>query len=142
MKNKFLIPIVVVVATVLLAACGDQATNQQTVKPVDKESTSDCLTGTEKTVVGLKYKITGTENHTIQGKSMDLCCWQTGESQKIKKICTDRTTSPVGYTVGVLMEKNNNIGDFIKTMERYQKNGKSCQQFFNADGSTQAENCQ
>lgn len=108
----------------------------------EKETGEGCLTGTEKTVVGRTYTITGTETYTIQGKSFDLCCWEVGESSQKKKICGDSLTSPVSYTNGILFETEKNTGEFFKTMERYQKDGKSCQQLFDAKGTVGAENCQ
>lgn len=103
----------------------------------------ECLAGTSKTVVGKNYVRTGVETHVIQGKSFDLCCWETDNpTRKTKsKICGDYAPSPVGYSYGILWEADEATGALHKTMEKYQKDGKSCQQFFDAKGNPEAEHC-
>lgn len=147
MKKITLVLPIAVIATLLLSGCALKKENSSLEKNSQEatsqnESGASCLVGTEKTVVGLKYTIIGTETYNIQGQSMDLCCWEVGEAQKKKKICSDRTTSPVGYSFGILWETDKNAGDYYKSMERYQEDGKSCQQFYNVDGTTGPKNCQ
>lgn len=134
-----------IIAGVMASGCAQKSDG---VSP-DKEgasktgTASECAAGTTKTVVGKEYVRTGTETHTIQGTSMDLCCWEFENSYKTKnKICCDSATSPVGYSNGILWETARNASELTKTMERYQKDGKSCQQFFDAKGNMETEHCE
>ncbi len=122
----------------------DTVTNQQAAETEtgNKETGVGCVAGTSKTVAGLKHTRTGMENHSIQGKSMDLCCWEQETSVGKRKLCVDSNETPVGYTYGIMWETPKSTGKTNKTMERYQKDGKSCQQFYNADGTAGPESCQ
>lgn len=154
--NKKLLKSIGILAMVLLAGIslsgcngkvlekesGTAAPKEQKEETVGKETGGGCLAGTEKTVVGRKYTTTGTETYTIQGKSMDLCCWEIGEGQQKKKICVDSTLSPVGYDNGILWETDKGRGTVHKSMETYREGSKVCQQFYNADGTTGPLNCQ
>ena len=101
-----------------------------------------CQAGFSKTTAGKKYLRTGTETQTLQGKSMELCCWETeSQSGRKSKICCDSALYPVGYANGILFEIDKDTGELHKTLERYQKDGKSCQQLFNSDGTKGPEHC-
>lgn len=150
MSKKMLMPIVILILAavavgVFFATRGNKSSKNEsgaTPENATEEAVVGCVAGTSKTVVGKKYTRTGTENYSLQGKSMALCCWEFGDEQQKKKLCEDRNESPVGYSYGVLWETDKATGELNKTMERYQKDGKSCQQFYNADGTTGPESCQ
>jgi hypothetical protein len=100
-----------------------------------------CPAGFSKTTAGKKYLRTGTENQTLQGKSMELCCWETdGQAGRKSKICCDSNLYPVGYSNGILFEMDK-TGAWHMTMETYQKDGKKCQQQYNSDGTKGPEHC-
>jgi len=107
----------------------------------EEKTVSGCVAGRTKTVLGREYTITGTETHTIQGKSFDLCCWKVGEGKDEKKICADSATMPVGYDNGIFWELDEETGKVYKATERYLKEGKRCQQLYNADGTLGPEHC-
>jgi len=155
MDKKLLIPIGVLV--VAGAVAGVYLTTREGKAPEEKsfpditekkeETTSrtetemGCVVGRTKTVLGREYTITGTETHTIQGKSFDLCCWKVGEGKDEKKICADSATMPVGYDNGIFWELDEGTGKVYKATERYLKEGKRCQQLYNADGTLGPEHC-
>ena len=159
MDKKLLIPIGVLVvvgalAGVYLATRGggapeksSPAVTEKVVTEKKEETTSrtetevGCVAGRTKTVLGREYTITGTETHTIQGKSFDLCCWKVGEGKDEKKICADSATMPVGYDNGIFWELDEGTGKVYKATERYLKEGKRCQQLYNADGTLGPEHC-
>jgi hypothetical protein len=153
MKKNLLIPVVavglIVVVGIYLSSQGSKQTQspsetdkqEQSVKKDTDTNKAVCTAGTTKTVVGLKYQVTGQETYTIQGKSYDLCCWETGEGTRLKKICNDLESGPVGYNYGVLFENNKNTGSLYKSMETYRDGNNVCQQFYEADGSTGPLNC-
>jgi hypothetical protein len=142
--------VLAVAISLVLSGCGQKEAEQktadqksQTSSTGEKTAGTDCSAGFSKTVAGMKYQRTGTESQTIQGKTMDLCCWDkvNDQGQKEKKICCDRNESPVGYTNGILWEIEKGTGNIVKAMETYQKDGKSCQQHYEKDGSLGPESC-
>jgi hypothetical protein len=154
MKKNLLIPVVAVVGLVVVVGIylvsqgskqtqpsSETVTREQTTKKDTITNKAGCTVGTTKTVVGLKYQVTGQETYTIQGKSYDLCCWETGEGTRQKKICSDIESGPVGYNYGVLFENNKNTGSLYKSMETYRDGNNVCQQFYEADGSAGPLNC-
>lgn len=145
MKKKIIQIGILSLGVIFLAGCGQKAADQksETSSAGEKATGTDCSAGFAKTVVGMKYQRTGTESHTIKGTTMDLCCWDrlSDQGQKEKKICGDRNESPVGYTSGILWEIEKGTGNAIKAMETYSKDGKSCQQHYEKDGSAGPESC-
>jgi hypothetical protein len=141
---------VLIWAGVLLAGCGagkpgytaTPATQIQATETPVKASTAACTAGATKTILGRTYTISGSETYTIHGQSYDLCCWQVGEGQKLRKICDNRIESPIGYDYGVLFEVNPKTGGLFKSMETYRDGTHSCQQFYDVDGAAGALNCQ
>jgi len=140
---------VLVIWVVLLSECAQESEkNSEAVSSQEKKVETGkidtglvCLAGTEKTVVGRKYVRTGVETHAIRGRSMVLCCWEIGEGRNKKKICDDDVSTPVGYAWGILWETDKDTGQFYKSMERYQKDGKNCQQTFGVEGDPGPEHC-
>ncbi len=117
------------------------APQEQTGNAEVQTAQSGCSAGFSKTVVGLTYTVVGSETHTIKGQTYDLCCWATGEGTRKKKICSDRTTSPVGYDNGVVFENDDKSGQYIKTMETYREGNTICQQYYESDGTPGSLNC-
>jgi hypothetical protein len=142
--------VLVVAISLTFSGCDKKPTEQkaaeqksETASDSEKSTGTDCSAGFLKTVAGMKYQRTGTESQVIQGKTMNLCCWDkvNDQGQKEKKICGDRNESPVGYTSGILWEMEKGTGNAVKAMETYQKEGKSCQQHYEKDGSLGPESC-
>lgn len=137
--------VLAVAVSISLSGCAKKAAEQksETSSAGEKATGTDCSAGFTKTVVGMKYQRTGNESQTIQEKTINLCCWDkvNDQGQKEKKICGDRNESPIGYASGILWEIEKGTGDAVKTMETYPKDGKSCQQHYNKDGSAGPESC-
>lgn len=134
-----------IAASLALSGCGKKVAEQKSEASAasKKVAKNDCSAGFSKTVMNMKYQRTGTESQTIQGKTLNLCCWNkmNDQGQPERKICSDRNESPIGYATGILWEIEKGTGNAIKTMETYQKDGKSCQQQYNKDGSLGPESC-
>lgn len=148
MKKQFII-LAMGAAILVLAGCGnsgsqnDAAKKAETSSAGEKATGTDCSAGFSKTVAGMKYQRAGIEAQTIQGKTINLCCWDkvNDQGQKEKKICGDRNESPVGYATGILWEIEKGTGNAVKAMETYQKDEKSCQQHYEKNGSLGPESC-
>jgi hypothetical protein len=134
-----------VAASLTLSGCGKKTTEQKSEAPAasKKSAAFDCSAGFSKMVMNMKYQRTGKESQTIQGRTFNLCCWNklSDQGQPEKKICGDQIESPLGYKTGILWEIEKETGNAVKTMETYQKDGKSCQQDYNKDGSLGSESC-
>lgn len=137
---------VLAVGFVLMGGCTEKSEGSGVAVSQEQKAGagSECVAGTSKTVVGRSYLRTGIETHTIEGKSFNLCCWEVeNPTRKTKnKICGDDASTPVGYSNGILWETDGDTGGVYKSMERYQKDGKSCQQFFDLKGNLEAEHCE
>jgi hypothetical protein len=137
--------VLAVAVSLTLSGCGPKPAGpaSETATSGEKAAGTDCSAGFTKTVAGMKYQRIGTESQTIQGKTLNLCCWNkvNDQGQAEKKICSDRSESPVGYATGILWEIEKGTGKAIKALETYQKDGKSCQQHYEKDGSLGPESC-
>lgn len=145
MKLKLFLPTLTLITVLLLTGCGGQPTGPAGEDQTTGNKTADsgCTAGYEKSVAGLKYERIGAESQMVQGQSVELCCWYHigSQGQKTKKICGDRDESPVGYSTGILWEMESGTGEAIKSVETYPKDGKSCQQHYEKDGTAGPESC-
>jgi len=94
------------------------------------------------TVEGVSnVKITGFEKFNIEGKELNLCCGEVevsaaGEEKK-EKLCYDEN---VDYSI--VFVYNAEKGEYVKTMVKYIKDGKSCYKMFDENGNFRTEFCE
>jgi len=138
--KNILILVFAVLLTLTGSSCGKSSTNTTSTTSGTEASTSSASCA-DKSVAGKSYTALGTENLTINNVSYSLCCWETATSSGTRKICADKNSGPVGYDTGVLFEKSKTSAAYIKSMETYESDGKSCQQQYNSDGSAGALSC-
>ena len=138
--KNILILVFAVLLTLTGLSCGKSSTDTAS-KTSGSEATTQSASCADKSVAGKSYSALGTENLTINSKSYSFCCWETATSSGTRKICADKNSGPIGYETGVLFEKSKTSAAYIKSMETYLNDGKSCQQQYNSDGSAGALSC-
>ena len=117
------------------------STEQKGKQALDTDSGSGgCVAGTSVTKAGITYIRTGLETYSVRGTELQLCCWETGVSQK-RIICGDNFNSPVDYQYGLMWDMNKSTGNRVLTMERYLKDGKKCRTLYDPRENTSVENC-
>ncbi len=81
-------------------------------------------------------EVTGLETHTIDGKSISLCCTiMTDESGSSVKTCDDETKE-----YSLMFEEINGV--FVKTVENFPRNGQSCSITYDPEtGAKEMEFC-
>ena len=142
---------VLIVGIVLISGCVDDsekeyateqpaeehATEQTTEEPAREPSVvpSDwCPEGTVNPIE--KSKITGIEKHTINGKTMNLCCKEMSpDGEKVMKTCISKDAM---YFVTFMYD---GTGKMYKTKEIYPEGDKVCSRLFSPDGTVIMERC-
>jgi len=104
-------------------------------------STSDwCAVGTYVTTPEGSARVTGMEKHTINGKTIDLCCseieWvEEGKARKMKTCGSE-------YDDYVLMfGYSEERGTWVKAMETYPEGDNICTRWFDEEGNVEMESC-
>lgn len=112
-------------------------TEQTTEEPVGEPSVvpSDwCPEGTVNPIE--KSKITGIEKHTINGKTMNLCCKEMSpDGEKVMKTCISKDAM---YFVTFMYDET---GKRYKSKEIYPEGDKVCSRLFSRDGTVIMERC-
>ena len=133
---------VLIVGIVLISGCVDDsekeyATEQPAEEPAGEPSVgpSDwCPEGTVNPIE--KSKITGIEKHTINGKTVNLCCKEMSpDGEKVVKTCSSKDAM---YVVTFMYD---GTGKMYKTKEVYPEGDKVCSRLFSRDGTVIMERC-
>jgi len=142
---------VLIVGIVLISGCVDDSENDYaTVQPAEEPATvqraeeparepsvvpSDwCPEGTVNPIE--KSKITGIEKHTINGKTMNLCCKEMSPDGKmVVKTCNSKDA------MYVVTFRDDGTGKMYKTKEIYPEGDKVCSRLFSPDGTVIMERC-
>jgi WD40 repeat protein len=133
---------VLIVGIVLISGCvddseNDYATVQPTEEPAREPSVgpSDwCPEGTVNPIE--KSKITGIEKHTINGKTLNLCCKEMSpDGEKVVKTCNSKDA------MYVVTFRDDGTGKMYKTKEIYPEGDKVCSRLFSPDGTVIMERC-
>ena len=110
-------------------------------KTTEIGKTSDwCDVGSYVTLPGYKMKVTGIEKHTIEGKTMDMCCHEieaSGDGEVVKsKSCMDYESI---YMISWVYYEEK--GKYVKATETFPKDGKSCVRAYDVEGEITMEVC-
>ena len=133
---------VLIVGIILISGCVEDsekeyATEQPAEEPAGEPSVvpSDwCPEGTVNPIK--KSKITGIEKHTINGKTMNLCCNEMSlDGEKVLKTCISKDAM---YVVTFMYD---GTGKMYKTKEIYPEGDKVCSRLFSRDGTVIMERC-
>lgn len=142
---------VLIVGIVLISGCVEEsekeyateqpaeehATEQTTEEPAREPSVvpSDwCPEGTVNPIE--KSKIMGIEKHTINGKTVNLCCKEMSlDGEKVMKTCISKDTM---YVVTFMYD---GTGKMYKSKELYPEGDKVCSRLFSRDGTVIMERC-
>ena len=101
-----------------------------------------CDTGTYVTTPQGKARVTGIEKHTINGKTVALCCTEVeisgdGGEGKVKfKTCYGK-----GDDYGVVFQYDEATGKMYKFMETCPGGDNKCMRMFNPDGTVLMKSC-
>ena len=116
---------------------GEPATEQPAGEPTGEPSVgpSDwCPIGTVNPID--KSKITGIEKHTINGKTVNLCCKEMSlDGEKMMKTCSSKDAM---YVVTFMYD---GTGKMYKSKEIYPEGDKVCSRLFSRDGTVIMERC-
>ena len=132
---------VLIVGIVLISGCVDDleeyATEQTTEEPAREPSVVPSDWCPEGTVIPIeKSKITGIEKHTINGKTVNLCCKEMSpDGEKVVKTCISKDTM---YGVTFVYD---GTGKMYKSKEVYPEGDKVCSRLFSRDGTVIMERC-
>lgn len=133
---------VLIVGIVLISGCvqeseEENATEQPTEEPAGEPRVgpSDwCPKGTVNPIE--KSEITGIEKHTINGKTVNLCCKEMSpDGEKVVKTCISKDAM---YFVTFVYD---GTGKMYKSKEVYPEGDKVCSRLFNRDGTVIMERC-
>ena len=133
---------VLIVGIVLISGCvqesgEESATEQPAGEPTGEPSVgpSDwCPIGTVNPID--KSKITGIEKHTINGKTVNLCCKEMSlDGEKMMKTCSSKDAM---YVVTFMYD---GTGKMYKSKEIYPEGDKVCSRLFSRDGTVIMERC-
>lgn len=124
---------------------------KKTVNQIEEEKTKpenvkECILGKEyiDSLGKNRYRTIGVEEHTVKGKTMDLCCSEgipttpAQEEEKLK-ICSDMRNGGDYSITWVANEKTK--GEYIKIVEIYLKGNSSCMETFTLEGGLRAKKC-
>ncbi|NOR77994.1 MAG: hypothetical protein GQ523_06160 [Methanophagales archaeon] len=134
---------VLIVGIVLISGCVEDsekeyATEQPAEEPAGEPSVGPSDWCPEGTVLPIeKSKITGIEKHTINGKTMNLCCKEMSrpDGEKVMKTCSSKDAM---YVVTFMYD---GTGKMYKTKEIYPEGDKVCSRLFSRDGTVIMERC-
>jgi len=138
---------VLIVGIILISGCvqeseEEHATEQPTEKPAGEPGVGSSDWCNERAAAYIVAKSgadakTGIEKHTINGKTVDLCCIEaTAEESAIMKMCFSKDRE---YTVSFGYDEE--TGKMYKSMEVYPEGDKHCTRAFNPDGTVVYEGC-
>lgn len=133
---------VLIVGIVLISGCVEEsekeyATEQPAEEPAGEPSVVPSDWCPEGTVIPIeKSKITGIEKHTINGKTVNLCCKEMSpDGEKVVKTCISKDTM---YGVTFVYD---GTGKMYKSKEVYPEGDKVCSRLFSRDGTVIMERC-
>ena len=133
---------VLIVGIVLISGCVEDtekeyATEQPAEEPAGEPSVGPSDWCPEGTVIPIeKSKITGIEKHTINGKTVNLCCKEMSpDGEKVVKTCISKDTM---YGVTFVYD---GTGKMYKSTELYPEGDKVCSRLFSRDGTVIMERC-
>ena len=89
---------------------------------------------------GVKVVVKGIEKHTIEGKTVELCCTELEVSAEATtarmKQCYSRDDD-----YGIQFRYDEEKGIYVKSMEVFPKDGKNCVRMYDLDGTVIMESC-
>lgn len=157
MKKRFIyigvLVVLIIIVVGVVASRGTKAPGEKleeaifeeqgtpSLKGGEKSEVMECVKGTLVKAGGQEFTITGIEKQIVGEQSMDLCCGEMREGEKlVAKYCGDKNVFEGDYVI--MWNVNQETGELSKVMETYRQDEKECVKFFDAQGNIMTESCE
>lgn len=100
-----------------------------------------CAVGTYVTTPEGTMRVTGIEKHTINGKSVNLCCTEIEGSDEEVGTVKIKTCYSKDNDYGLMFGYTEERGTWVKTMETYPEGDNICMRMFDEEGNVMMEGC-